>query len=186
MISTNDFRAGVVVELDGDLYAVVQSQHVKRGRGSAYVRAKIRNLKTGATTERTFNAGERVPLAYLDRVPMQYLYASGDEYVMMDQSTFEQLSLPAALLGEAVHYLKDNTDVTVVLYEGKAIAVELPNAVELQVADTAPSARGDTVSGSTKPARLETGLMVQVPFFVQTGDRIRIDTRSGEYLERVK
>ncbi|HEY3248961.1 MAG TPA: elongation factor P [bacterium] len=186
MISTNDFRAGVVVELDGDLYAVVQSQHVKRGRGSAYVRAKVRNLKTGATTERTFNAGERVPLVYLDRVPMQYLYSQNDQYYVMDQASYEQIALPGALLGDAVNYLKDNTDVTVVLYDGKPIAVELPNAVELAVVDTAPSARGDTVSGSTKPAHLETGLVVQVPFFVQTGDRIRIDTRTGDYLERVK
>lgn len=186
MISTNDFRPGVVVELDGDLYAVVQSQHVKRGRGSAYVRAKVRNLKTGATTERTFNAGERVPLVYLERVPMQYLYTDGDHYVVMDQSSYDQLALPAALLGDAVHYLKENTAVTVVFYDDKPIAVELPNAVELAVVDTAPSAKGDTVSGGTKPARVETGLSVQVPFFVQPGDRIRIDTRSGEYLERVK
>ena len=186
MISTNDFRPGVVVELDGDLYAVVQSQHVKRGRGSAYVRAKIRNLKTGATTERTFNAGERVPLAYLDRKSMQYLYAQGDQYVVMDQETYEQLTLPVELLGDAVSLLKENTDVTVVFYEGRPIAVELPNVVELEVVETAPGGRGDTVSGGRKPARLQTGVIVQVPFFVAMGDRIRIDTRTGEYLERVK
>lgn len=186
MISTNDFRTGVVVELDGDLYVVVQSQHVKRGRGSAYVRAKVRNLKTGATTERTFNAGERVPLVYLERKPMQFLYAQGDQYVLMDHETFEQLTLDRALLGDAVGYLRDNTDVTVVFYDDRPIAVELPNAVELEVAETAPGVRGDTVSGGSKPARLETGVTVQVPFFVDVGDRIRVDTRTGEYLERVR
>jgi elongation factor P len=186
MISTNDFRSGVVVQLDGDLYAVVQSQHVKRGRGSAYVRAKVRNLKTGAITERTFNAGERVPLVYLERKTMQYLYHQGGQYVVMDNETYEQLSLNADLLGDAVNYLRDNTDVTVVFYEDRPIAVELPNAVELTVVETSPSLKGDTVSGSSKPAQLETGLSVQVPFFVNVGDRVRVDTRTGEYLERVK
>lgn len=186
MISTNDFRTGVVVQLDGDLYAVVQSAHVKRGRGSAYVRAKVRNLKTGAITERTFNAGERVPLVYLERKMMQYLYHQGGQYIVMDNETYEQLSLSGDLLGDAVNYLRDNTDVTVVFYEDRPIAVELPNAVELAVMETSPSLRGDTVSGSSKPARLETGLSVQVPFFVNVGDRVRIDTRTGEYLERVK
>lgn len=186
MISTNDFRPGVVVELDGDLYAVVQSQHVKRGRGSAYVRAKVRNLKTGAITERTFNAGERVPLAYLDRKPMQYLYSQDGLYVVMDQGTYEQLSLAEELLGDAVSYLRDNTDVVVVFYDGRPIALELPNAVELEVVETAPGVRGDTAAGSSKPAKVQTGVTVQVPFFVAVGDRIRIDTRTGEYLERVK
>jgi len=186
MISTNDFRTGVVVQLDGDLYAVVQSQHVKRGRGSAYVRAKVRNLKTGAITERTFNAGERVPLVYLERKTMQYLYQQGSQYVVMDNETYEQLSLGGDLLGDAVHYLRDNTDVTVVFYEDRPIAVELPNAVELAVVETSPSLKGDTVSGSSKPATLETGLSIQVPFFVNVGDRVRVDTRTGEYLERVK
>jgi elongation factor P len=186
MISTNDFRTGVVVQLDGDLYAVVQSQHVKRGRGSAYVRAKVRNLKTGAITERTFNAGERVPLVYLERKTMQYLYHQGGQYVVMDNETYEQLALNGDLLGDAVHYLRDNTVVTVVFYEDQPIAVELPNAVELAVVETSPSLKGDTVSGSSKPATLETGLSVQVPFFVNIGDRVRVDTRTGEYLERVK
>lgn len=186
MISTNDFRSGVVVELDGDLYSIVQSQHVKRGRGSAYVRAKVRNLKTGAITERTFNAGERVPLIYLERKTMQYLYHQGGQYVVMDNETYEQLSLGADLLGDAVSYLRDNAGVTVVFYEDRPIAVELPNAVELAVVETSPSLKGDTVSGSSKPATVETGLAVQVPFFVNVGDRIRVDTRTGEYLERVK
>ncbi len=186
MISSNDFRPGVVVQLDGDLFAIVESAHVKRGRGSAYVRAKVRNLKTGATTERTFNAGERVPLIYLERKPMQFLYAQADQSVFMDQETYEQVTLPPELLGEARGFLKENADVTVTFYEGRPIGVEVANAVELAVTDTAPGFRGDTVAGGTKPATLETGMVVQVPFFVGVGDRIRIDTRSGKYLERVK
>jgi elongation factor P len=184
MISSNDFRPGVVVTLDGELYAIVASQHVKRGRGSAYVRARVRNLKTGAITERTFNAGERVPHAFLERRDMQYLYHQDKEYVMMDQQTFEQVGLNADLLGDATQFLKDNTVVTVVYYEDRPIAVELPNAVELAVVETAPGIRGDTASGGSKPARLETGATVQVPLFVQEGDIIRVDTRTGEYLER--
>ncbi|MGH2404347.1 MAG: elongation factor P [bacterium] len=184
MISSNDFRPGVVVTLDGDLYAIVASQHVKRGRGSAYVRARVRNLKTGAITERTFNAGERVPHAFLERRVMQYLYQQDTEYVFMDQQSFEQVSLNADLLGDATQFMRDNTVVTVVYYDDRPIAVELPNAVELAVVETAPGIRGDTASGGSKPARLETGAVVQVPLFVQEGDTIRVDTRTGEYLER--
>lgn len=184
MISTNDFRPGVVVTLEGDLYVIVASQHVKRGRGSAYVRAKVRNLKSGAITERTFNAGERVPHAFLERREMQYLYHQEDEFVFMDQRSYEQASLRDDLLGDATRYLKDNTIVTVVYYEDRPIAVELPNSVDLIVAETAPGIRGDTAAGGSKPARLETGVVVQVPLFVQVGDAIRVDTRTGEYLER--
>ena len=184
MISSNDFRPGVVVTLDGDLYAIVQSQHVKRGRGSAYVRAKVRNLKTGAITERTFNAGERVPHAFLERREMQYLYHQDGDYVFMDQQSYEQVTLGTELLGDATSYLKDNTVVTVVYFEDRPIAVDLPNSVDLAVVETAPGIRGDTVSGGSKPARLETGTMVQVPLFVEVGEVIRVDTRTGEYLER--
>jgi elongation factor P len=186
VISSNDFRAGVVVELDGDLYAIVQSQHVKRGRGSAYVRARIRNLKTGAITERTFNAGEKVPRAYLEHRDMQYLYHDGDHYIFMDQETFDQVTIDAELLGDGRLYLKDNTVVTVVYYEGRPIGVELPNSVDLVVVDTPPGIRGDTAAGSSKPATLETGAVVQVPFFVEVGNVVRVDTRTGEYLERLK
>lgn len=184
MISSNDFRPGVVVTLDGDLYAIVSSQHVKRGRGSAYVRARVRNLKTGAITERTFNAGERVPHAFLERRDMQYLYHQDDEFIFMDQRSYEQTSLRTDLLGDATKYLKDNTVVTVVYFEDRPIAVELPHSVALVVVETAPGIRGDTASGGSKPARVETGTVVQVPLFVQEGDTIRVDTRSGEYLER--
>lgn len=185
MISSNDFRPGVVVTLDGDLYAIVASQHVKRGRGSAYVRAKIRNLKTGSITERTFNAGERVPHAFLERRDMQYLYHEDDSYIFMDQQSYDQVGIEATLLGDATQYLKDNTVVTVVYYEDRPIAVEMPNAVDLRVAETPPGFRGDTASGSSKPATLETGAVVHVPFFVEIGDVVRVDTRSGDYLERV-
>ncbi len=185
MISSNDFRPGVVVTLDGDLYAIVASQHVKRGRGSAYVRAKIRNLKTGAITERTFNAGERVPHAFLERRDMQYLYHEGESHVFMDQQSYDQVNLDVALLGDATQYLRDNSVVTVVYYDDRPIAVEMPNSVDLRVAETPPGFRGDTASGSSKPATLETGTVVQVPFFVEVGDVIRVDTRSGEYVERV-
>ncbi len=186
MISTNDFRPGVVVILDGDLCAVVSSQHVKRGRGSAYVRAKIRNLKSGAITERTFNAGERVPHAYLDRREMQFLYHEDENYVFMDQESYEQVVLGRDLLGDATLYLKDNTVVTVVRFEDRPIAVDLPNSVDLAVVETAPGFRGDTATGGSKPARLETGAMVQVPFFVEVGEVVRVDTRTGEYIERAR
>lgn len=186
MISSNDFRPGVVVTLDGDLYAIVASQHVKRGRGSAYVRAKIRNLKTGAITERTFNAGEKVPRAFLEHREMQYLYHEGDQYIFMDQETYEQVGIGADLLGDGTRFLKDNTVVTVVYYADRPIGVELPNSVDLIVTDTPPGVKGDTASGSSKPATLETGAVVQVPFFVEVGSLIRVDTRTGEYLERLR
>ncbi|MBI3975293.1 MAG: elongation factor P [Armatimonadetes bacterium] len=186
MISAGDFRPGMVVEIDGDLYAVVEFQHNKRGRGTAVVRARVRSLRTGAITERTFMPEERYPQAYLDRRRHQYLYRDGDHYVFMDQESYDQFSLTADFIGDGSLYLKENAEATVVFHEGRPIALELPNAVELEVAETAPGFRGDTVAGGTKPARLETGAVVQVPFFVEQGDRIRVDTRSGAYLERVK
>lgn len=186
MISSNDFRPGVHVLLDGEMYMIIASDHVKVGRGPAYVKAKIRNTKTGATTERTFRAGERVPLVYLERKTMQYLYTTGDEFVMMDKSTYEQLSLPRALIGEGVRFLAENMDLTVVFHDETPIAVELPNAVDLRIVETAPGFRGDTVSGGTKPATLQTGAVVQVPLFVMQGEVVRIDTRTGNYIERVR
>ena len=186
MISSNDFRPGVHVLLDGEMYAIIASDHVKVGRGPAYVKAKIRSVKTGATTERTFRAGERVPHAYLERKTVQYLYSSGDDYVVMDKATYEQVPLSRALLGEAVRFLRENMDVTLVSHEETPIGVELPNSVDLRVVETAPGFRGDTVSGGTKPATLETGTVVQVPLFVTTGETVRIDTRSGAYVERVR
>ncbi|HLJ58633.1 MAG TPA: elongation factor P [bacterium] len=186
MISSNDFRPGVHVLLDGDLYAIVESQHVKVGRGPAYVKAKVRNTKTGSTTERTFRAGERVPLVYLEKKTMQYLYGTGDEYVVMDKTTYEQLSLSRALFGDAVRFLRENMDVTVTFHDDTPINAELPNSVDLRIVETAPGIRGDTVSGATKPATLETGAVVQIPLFVETGETVRVDTRSGSYIERVR
>jgi elongation factor P len=186
VISSNDFRPGVHVLLDGDMYMIVASDHVKVGRGPAYVKAKIRNTKTGATTERTFRAGERVPFVYLERKTMQYLYTTGEEFVMMDKSTYEQLHLPRSLVGDAVRFLTENMDVTLVFHDETPIGIELPNAVDLRIVETAPGFRGDTVSGGTKPATLETGAVVQVPLFVMQGEVVRIDTRSGNYIERVR
>ena len=186
MITAGDFRPGMVVELEGALHAVLEFHHIKRGRGTAVVRAKLRNLKTGAITERTFMPEERYPRAYLEQKRMQYLYRDDGTYVFMDLETYDQIHLPTDLVGEGTRWLKENSEATVVFYEGRAIAVELPNAVALEVVQTAPSAKGDTVAGSSKPATLETGATVHVPFFVNVGDRIKVDTRTGEYSERVK
>jgi len=186
VISSNDFRPGVHVLLDGEVYVIVASEHSKVAMRHGLVRAKVRNTKTGATTERTFRGGERVPLVHLERKTMQYLYTTGDEYIVMDKTTFEQLSLPRALLGDAVRFLTENMDVTVVFHDETPIGVELPTAVDLRVTETAPGFRGDTVSGGSKPATLETGAVVQVPLFVMAGEVVRIDTRTGTYLERVR
>ncbi len=186
MISSNDFRPGVHIMLDGEVYVIISSEHSKVAMRHGLVKAKVRNTKTGVTTERTFRGGERVPLVHLERKTMQYLYTTGDEYVMMDKATYEQLSLPGALLGEAVRFLRENMDVTVVFHEDRPIAVELPNSVDLRVVETSPGFRGDTVTGGTKPATLETGAVVQVPLFINLGETIRVDTRTGTYLERVR
>ncbi|OLD53758.1 MAG: elongation factor P [Armatimonadetes bacterium 13_1_40CM_3_65_7] len=186
MISSNDFRPGVHVMLDGELYVIVAADHQKVAMRHGLVRAKVRNTKTGVMTERTFRGGERVPLVHLERKTMQYLYNTGDAYIVMDKTTFEQLPLPRALLGDAVRFLTENMDVTVVFHEETPIGVELPTAVDLRVKETAPGFRGDTVSGGSKPATLETGAVVQVPLFVMAGEVVRIDTRTGTYLERVR
>ena len=186
MISSNDFRPGVHVLLDGEMYVIIASDHVKVGRGPAYVKAKIRNTKTGATTERTFRAGERVPHVFLERKTMQYLYTTGEEFIMMDKTTYEQLPLPRALLGDAVRFLAENLDVTVVFHDDTPIGVEMPTSVDLRIVETAPGFRGDTVSGGSKPATLQTGAVVQVPLFVMVGEVVRIDTRTGTYIERVR
>jgi len=185
MISTNDFHTGLTIELDGDIYTVVEFQHVKPGKGSAFVRSKLKNLRTGAVTERTFRAGEKVPRAHLERKEMEYLYNSGEEYYLMDLESYEQMALSAAQMGDAVKYLKENEKLNVLMHQEKVIGVELPNTVELKVTATEPGVKGDTAAGGSKPATLETGLVVQVPFFINTGDVIRVDTRSGQYLERV-
>jgi elongation factor P len=184
LISTNDFRTGVTVEIDGAVWQVIEFQHVKPGKGSAFVRSKLRNLETGAIVERTFRAGEKLPRAHLERREVQYLYSSGDEYTFMDTETYEQLSLSEEQLGDGRQYLVENMTIHVVSHGGRLIGVELPNSVELRVVATDPGLRGDTASGGTKPARLETGLVVQVPLFIEEGDVLRIDTRTGLYIER--
>jgi elongation factor P len=184
MVSTNDFRTGLTIEIDGEVYQVVDFQHVKPGKGAAFVRAKLRNMKTGYVHERTFRAGEKVPTARVEYREMQYLYKTGDQYHVMDMDTYEQTTLSESAIGEGVKYLKENMVVNVAMYEGNPIGVQLPNFVELKVVETAPSFRGDTATGGGKPAVLETGATVQVPFFINVGDVIRVDTRTGEYLER--
>lgn len=184
MISSNDFRPGVTIELDGDPCQVVEFQHVKPGKGAAFVRTKIKNLKTGASIERTFRAGEKVPPARLERKQMQYLYYDGESYVFMDNATFEQTSLTLKQLDGGEKYLKENMDCQITTYNNEILGVELPNTVELKVVETEPGIKGDTTSGGSKPATLETGAVVSVPFFVNVDDILRIDTRTGSYIER--
>lgn len=184
MISSNDFRNGLTIEVDGQVFMIVEFLHVKPGKGSAFVRTKMKNVETGGVVERTFRAGEKVPRAILERSEMQYLYRAGDDFAFMDNETFEQLSLSADDLGDQTNYLKEGMTINAVRYQGRLMGIELPNSVELTVVETDPGIRGDTASGGTKPARLETGLVVQVPFFINEGDVLRIDTRSGQYLER--
>ncbi|HHY94431.1 MAG TPA: elongation factor P [Firmicutes bacterium] len=185
MISTNDFRPGITVEVDGDIWMVVEAQHVKPGKGSAFVRTRLKNVKTGAVLDRTFAAGERFPQAHLERREMQYLYESGGQYFFMDTGTYEQIQLDKDKLGDTVLYMKENSILYVLMYEGVPLGAELPNFVELEVVETDPGLKGDTATGGTKPARLETGAVVKVPLFVEVGDVIRVDTRTHQYLERV-
>lgn len=185
MISTNDFRTGVTIEIDGQPWVVVDFQHVKPGKGSAFVRAKIKNVITGSVLERTFNAGEKLPRAHIERREAQYLYGMGDELTFMDVTTYEQVTLSREVVGEGVLYLKENTNVYIMSYEGRVIGVEIPNFVELKVIETEPGFKGDTATGGTKQAKLETGAVVKVPLFVNVGDILKIDTRTGEYIERV-
>ena len=184
MISTNDFRTGVTVTIDGDAWQVVEFQHVKPGKGAAFVRAKMRNLCTGAVVERTFNAAERMPKAVVDRRAMQYLYQNGDLYVFMDNETYEQSELSKEQLGNAINFLKENMEAKIMVYDTRILGVELPNTVELKVQETEPGIKGDTATGGSKNATLETGYVVKVPLFINEGDVLRIDTRSGEYIER--
>lgn len=185
MISTNDFFNGLTIELEGEIYTVIDFQHVKPGKGAAFVRSKLRNIRTRAIIERTFRAGEKVPRAYLERRQMDYLYSDGEDYFFMDAKTYDQISLSKEQLGDAFKYLKENIRINVLIYQGEPLGIELPNFVELKVVETEPGIRGDTASGGSKSATLETGLVIQVPFFINVGDILRIDTRTGEYIERV-
>ena len=184
MISTNEFKTNVTVTIDGDPWQVVEFQHVKPGKGAAFVRAKMRNMSTGAVVERTFNAGERMPKARIERRTMQYLYESDGMYVFMDNETYDQTELSKETLGTALNFLQENMDVKLMTYEGRVLGVDLPNTVELTVVETEPGIKGDTATGGSKNATMNTGYVVKVPLFINEGDVLAIDTRTGDYISR--
>jgi len=185
MISRGELRKGITIELDGGLYQVLDFQHLKLGRGSAQTRLKLRDIRAGHTIERTFQATEKFVRARLNFKSMQYLYNDGDLYYFMDEETFEQMPLSTSQLGDTLNYLKEGMSLQVSSYKGELVGVELPITVELQVVETEPGFKGDTATAGTKPAKLETGITIQVPLFVNQGDIIKVDTRNGAYLERV-
>ncbi len=184
MISVNEFRTGLTIEVDNGIWRVLDFQHVKPGKGAAFVRSKLRNLRTGAIQEKTFRAGEKVGKAQIDNRRMNYLYATGDQHVFMDNESYDQIELAASAIEYELKFLKENMEVHIILYHGETIGIELPNTVELEVTATEPGIKGDTASGGSKPATLETGLIVQVPFFVNEGDRLIINTSDGSYVSR--
>jgi elongation factor P len=185
-VSTNDLKNGMTLQLDGTLFQVIEFQHVKPGKGGAFVRTKLRNVKSGAVVERTFNAGVKVGLAIVERKPMQFLYADGPDFVFMDLESYEQLHVPGEIMGGAASFLTEGGEAQVATHEGVPMSVELPASMVLTITTTDPGVKGDTRTGAMKPATVETGLVVQVPLFVEEGERIKVDTRSGEYIERVK
>ena len=185
MATTNDLKNGLVLNLDGQLWTVVEFQHVKPGKGGAFVRTKLKNVLSGKVVDKTFNAGVKVETANVDKREMQYLYQDGDSYVFMDTSTYDQIPVTNAVIGNAVDYLLENNNATVAMHEGNPLYVELPASVELEISFTEPGLQGDRSSGGTKPATLETGAEIQVPLFVDSGTRVKVDTRDGSYLGRV-
>jgi elongation factor P len=185
-VSTNDLKTGMTLDLGGQLWQVLEFQHHKPGKGQAVVRTKLRNVRTGAVQDRTFKADEKVGLAIVERREMQYLYRDGDALVLMDNQSFEQLVVPTEVAGDAARYLVEGATALVPMHDGNPIGLELPAAVALRVAKSDPGVKGDRVSGAMKPATLETGIVVQVPLFVEEGDRVKVDTRTGEYLTREK
>jgi elongation factor P len=182
--STNDLKNGMTLDLPEGLFSVVEFQHVKPGKGGAFVRTKLKNVRSGAVIERTFRAEEKLEQAIVEKRDMQFLYRDGSDYVFMDTVTYEQLPVPSSALGEATNYLKEGAGAVLQIFSGEIVGVDLPAAVELRVAETEPGLQGDRVSGARKPATLETGLVVQVPLFVNPGETIKVDTRTGEYLTR--
>ena len=185
-VSTNDLKNGMTLDLDGTLFQVVEFQHVKPGKGGAFVRTKLRNVKTGAVVERTFNAGVKVGLAIVERKDMQYLYRDGDAFMFMDMETYEQIGVPSNVVGPMAGFLTEGSTASVAMHEGTPIAVELPASVVLTVTETQGAVRGDTRTNVMKPATLNTGHVVQVPLFVGKGEKVKVDTRTGNYIERVK
>jgi len=184
MISTNDFRTGLTIELDGTVWRVVDFLHVKPGKGSAFVRTKLRNVQNGNVIERTFRADETVPQATLEKRPMQHTYKEGDEFVFMDMESFEEVRMTPDQIGDRAKYINEGMDVNAVYWEGNILEVEIPHTVVLEVTDTDPGVKGDTATGGSKPATVETGAQVSVPLFISIGERIRIDTRDGSYVGR--
>lgn len=183
-VSTNDLKNGMGLDLPEGLFTVVEFQHVKPGKGPAFVRTKLKNVRTGRQLEKTYRADEKLEQAVIDKSEMQFLYRDGGDYVFMDNSSYEQMNITAASLGDATNYLKEQSVAQIQVYKDEVVGVELPAAVELEVTETEPGVQGDRVSGALKPATLETGVQVQVPLFVNQGDRIKVDTRTGEYLTR--
>lgn len=184
MLSAGDFRNGLTFDMDGNVFSIIEFQHVKPGKGAAFVRTKIKNVITGAVVERTFNPTDKFPTAYIERKDMQYLYNDGDIYYLMDKESFEQLPINASDVGDSFKFVKENMDVKVLSYKGKVFGIEPPTFVELEITETEPGIKGDTATNVTKPAKLETGAEIRVPLFINEGDRIRVDTRTGEYMER--
>jgi elongation factor P len=183
--STNDLKNGLVLNLDGQLWTVVEFQHVKPGKGGAFVRTTLKNVMSGKVVDRTFNAGTKVETASVDKRAMTFLYKEGTDYVFMDGDTYDQLSVPSQIVGDAANYMLDNTEAVVAVHEGVALYIELPTSVELLVSYTEPGLQGDRSTGGTKPATLETGAEIQVPLFLTTGEKVKVDTRDGRYLGRI-
>ena len=186
MISSNDFRTGSTIELDGQVWRVIEFLHVKPGKGSAFVRTKLKAVQSGNVVEKTFRAGETVPQAMLEKSTLQHTYMEGDDFVFMDMGSYEETRLTAAQIGDQRKYLKEGMEVSVVSWNGKPLEVELPNSVILEITQTDPGVKGDTATGGTKPAKLSTGAVVRVPLFLDVGDVVRVDTRTGEYMNRVR
>jgi elongation factor P len=184
MISSNDFRSGATIVLDGSVWRVIEFLHVKPGKGSAFVRTKLKNAQTGNVIEKTFRAGESVPQANIEKLTMQHTYKDGDQFVFMDVETFEEARLDAKQIGDRVKFLKEEMEVNILFWDGKVLDVELPTSVILEITDTDPGVKGDTATGGTKPAIVETGAQVMVPLFISIGERIKVDTRDGSYLGR--
>jgi elongation factor P len=182
--TTNDLKNGMVLNLDGQLWTVVEFQHVKPGKGGAFVRTKLKNVLSGKVVDKTFNAGVRVETANVDKREMQFLYRDGSDFVFMDTQSYDQIHVPASVVGDAANYLLENQEVVVALHDGSPLYVELPAAVELVVEYTEPGLQGDRSTGGTKPATLQTGAVIQVPLFITSGEKVKVDTRSGEYLGR--
>ena len=185
MATTNDLKNGTVLNLDGNLWAVVEFQHVKPGKGGAFVRTKLKNVLSGKVVDKTFNAGTKVETATVDKRTMQYLYNDGDDFIFMDGDTYDQIPVSVAVVGDAADYMLENTTATVATHDGVPLFIELPTSVELVIKHTDPGLQGDRSTGGTKPAELETGATIQVPLFVSTGEKVKVDTRDGNYLGRV-